>query len=158
MDEFVEKIYGNRVRTRVCGLCWEGQKLLLVNHFGIYGHDFWLPPGGEAVFGQPAASNLVREFKEETGLDIQAGEFRFVCEFIRPPLHALELFFTVRSNGGKLISGYDPEMNDKKQVITEVRYLTMVEIDALPEKHKHGLFKMAKKAEKVNDLTGYWKI
>ena len=158
MDEFAEKIYGDRVRTRVCGLCWEGQKLLLVNHFGIYGHDFWSPPGGGVEFGQTAASNLIREFREETGLDIQTGEFLFACEFIRPPLHAIELFFAVKSNGGKLISGYDPEMNDEKQVISEARYMSTSEIDGLPENHKHGLFKLAKKAEKVNALTGYLKI
>ena len=158
MDKSVENIYGNRVRARVCGLCWEGDKLLLVNHQGLYGYDFWSPPGGGIEYGISASDNLIREFREETGLDIQVGEFRFGCEFILPPLHAIELFFDVISTGGKLVTGQDPEMGKTKQVILDAKFLSASEINALPNKHKHGLFKLAKTAEKVNDLRGYLKI
>ncbi len=158
MDQSVEKIYGNRVRTRVCGLCRQGEKLLLVNHHGVYGHDFWAPPGGGIEFGVSITDNLVREFQEETGLDVRIGEFRFGCEFIMPPLHAIELFFDVTVTGGLLTVGHDPEMVDGKQVITAAQFLSPGEIDSLPEKHKHGLFKAAKTAQKVSDLRGYLKI
>lgn len=143
---------------RVCGLCTEGNKMLLVNHRGVYGHDFWAPPGGGVEFGLSAGENLIREFREETGLEVEVGEFRFGCEFIEPPLHAIELFFEVAAVHGILTIGRDPEMGDKTQVITDVKFFFFEEIDAMPENHKHGLFKLAKTAEKVSGLRGYLKI
>jgi 8-oxo-dGTP diphosphatase len=158
LDPSVIDIFGNKVRVRTCGFCWEGGKLLLANHYGLYHHDFWAPPGGGWEFGQWASGNLAREFREETGLDVEVGDFRLVCEFIQAPLHAIELFFEVRKTGGQLSTGTDPEMGNESQVISEVKFLSCAEIDALPLEHKHGLFKLAKTAEKVGDLKGYLKI
>lgn len=158
MDKSVQEIYGNRVRVRVCGLCWEGDRMLLVNHRGLYKHDFWAPPGGGSESGQSIEFNLRREFREETGLRIKVGSLQFVCEFIQPPLHAIELFFDVTAIGGRLFIGADPEMDEKEQIIHEVKYLAESEIRALPARHKHGLFKTGKTLEKVRDLKGYLKI
>ncbi len=158
VNKSVEKIYGNRVRTRVCGLCWEGSNLLMVNHRGLYGHDFWAPPGGGIAFGEAADFSLAREFKEETGLDVFVGEFQFACEYVNLPLHAIELFFRVKVEGGILETGTDPEMPGKDQIIKEVKYLSEREIGDLPEIHKHGLFRLAKNREKILNLAGYLKI
>ncbi len=158
IDKSVQEIYGNGVRIRVCGLCWEGDRMLLVNHHGIYNHDFWAPPGGGVEFGQSAEFSLIREFREETGLSINVGNLQFVCEFIQPPLHAIELFFDVTSTGGRPLAGADPEMGRKEQIIREVKYLAESEIRSLPDPSKHGLFKVAKTIEKVRGLKGYLKI
>ena len=158
MANSVQEFYGNRIRTRVCGLCWSGDHLLLVNHRILYTHDFWAPPGGGVEFGGSAPMNLEREFREETGLAIRVGAFRFLCEFINPPLHAIELFFDLAPVGGRLETGQDPEMGKNEQIISEVRYLTIPEILALPENHRHGLFNVAKSAEKIRDLKGYLNI
>jgi 8-oxo-dGTP diphosphatase len=158
VDTTAREIYGDRVRSRVCGLCMEGDTILLVNHAGLYGHDFWAPPGGGIQFGQPASLNLLREFKEETGLDVQVGEFLFACEFIHQPLHAIELFFKVTVTGGKLIRGVDPEMGKEKQVIHSVKYMTWREVDSLPPGHLHGAFGQAHPKEKIVDLRGYLRI
>lgn len=158
MHKTVQEIYGNQVRIRVCGLCWEGDRLLLVNHHGLYKHDFWAPPGGGVEFGQSVESNLIREFREETGLSIKVGKLQFASEFIEPPLHAIELFFDVTATGGRLFTGTDPEMDEKEQIIGEVKYLSEAEISALPAMHKHGLFKGTKTIEKVRTLKGYLKI
>ncbi len=158
MDKTVQKIYGHRVRTRVSGLCWEGNNLLLINHRGLYPHDFWAPPGGGLEFGHSAETNLMREFKEETGLVIQVGQFRFAYEFILPPLHAIELFFDVSVSEGGLRIGTDPEMGENEQIIKELKYMSEIEIKAIPERHKHGLFKFAKTAENIRELKGYLRI
>ena len=89
-------------------------------------------------FGQPVSQNLVREFQEETGLVVQVGEFRFVCEFIQVPLHAIELFFQVTVLEGRLAPGSDPEMDKHKQIINSVEFLSIPKIMALPEGHRHG--------------------
>ena len=101
MTPEIAEIYGNRVRIRVCGLCWQEGSLLLIKHkMGPEG--FWAPPGGGLEYGESLEDTLRREFLEETGLDVVSEKFLFGCEFIKPPLHAVELFFNVRIVGGKL--------------------------------------------------------
>jgi 8-oxo-dGTP diphosphatase len=136
MDPAIAKIYGNRVRVRVCGLCYDGDTLLLVNHQSLGKADFWAPPGGGVDFGLSIAETLKKEFLEETNLAIEVGPFAFGCEFIDPPLHAIELFFHVSHTSGKLQKGYDPEL----QIIKEVAFLTPQQILALPAEHLHGIF------------------
>lgn len=158
MDKTTQEIYGGRVRIRTCGLCWDREKLLLVNHFGLYNHDFWAPPGGGLEFGVAAVDNLEREFIEETGLRVKTEELQFLCEYIQPPLHAIELFFNVKLMGGKLFTGSDPEMGIKPQIIMEVKYLSDKEIEVIPDSYKHGIFRIAKSMEKIRGLRGYLKI
>ena len=73
---------GNRVRIRVCGLLLEEESLLMVNHGGLYGHDFWSPPGGGLNFGEGVEDALRREFMEECGLAVDPVEFLFGCSEI----------------------------------------------------------------------------
>src|SRR6185436_6346269 len=150
------ELYGNKVRARVCGICSSAEGLLLVNHFGLYGHDFWAPPGGGMEFGQSAAANLKREFRVETGLEVQVGKLRFVCEFIQEPLHAIELFFGVSQAGGILKSGHDPEMSS--QIIKEVRFVSWKDLELLPGHHLHGALAHARTRHKIESLEGYLRI
>ncbi|GAB3762585.1 NUDIX domain-containing protein [Spirosoma pomorum] len=152
----VLKLYGNRLRLRVCGLYCEDDKLLMVRHRGINSSDtFWCPPGGGAQFGEKAPDALIREFSEETGLDVEVGEMLFVNEFMLPPLHALELFFTVRAVGGLLRLGQDPEMGVDEQIIEEVRLMTFDEIKQMPSDEVHALFQYCNSLEDVFQLRGY---
>lgn len=158
MDKSVQEIYGNRLRMRVCGLCQDGDAFLLVNHRGLTPGSFWAPPGGGVEFGQPAVESLAREFSEETGLEVVVGKFLFGCEFVHPPLHAVELFFSVTRTGGALLTGRDPEMGNKKQLLAEVKFMSFRDIDALPDSDKHGLFRLAKQAGRIHELNGYLRI
>src|SRR5688572_22092013 len=115
MDGEIAKIYGNRLRVRVCGLCWDGDSLLLANHSSVAGNNLWLPPGGGLEYGETLEKALKREFLEETGLEVTQLDFAFGCEFVKEPLHSVELFFNVAKNGGTLKTGYDPEI----QIIQE---------------------------------------
>lgn len=154
----VHEIYGNRIRLRVCGLCIQDDQILLVNHNLIAETDFWAPPGGGIEFGESAAACLVREFKEETGLDVQVGSFLFTTEFIQPPLHAIELFFQITILGGQLKKGIDPEMESKDQIIREVKFLSWDEIKKINPKSLHGAFSLVDEPVKISDLRGYFKI
>lgn len=139
---------------RVCGLCWTGDALLLVNHRGLTASDFWAPPGGGLEFGESAEASLQREFLEETGLIVKPLSFQFACEFVRPPLHAVELFFEVTPESGSLRAGYDPEL----PLITDVKYLTYTEWDSLPIDQRHGLFSLVRSAEELKRLRGFFRI
>jgi 8-oxo-dGTP diphosphatase len=155
--DIIEK-FGNRVRIRVCGLCWQGSHLLAVNHAGLYQANFWAPPGGGIEPGQYAADALAREVLEETGLRVTVKNLQFVCEYIKSPLHAIELFFNVEQRTGTLKQGTDPELADSNQIISEVKFLSWPEISALPVAEKHGIFRFCKQAEDLKKLAGFFRI
>jgi 8-oxo-dGTP diphosphatase len=153
MDSDINRVYGGRLRMRVCGFCWRGGKLLMVNH-RMNGGVFWAPPGGGLEYGQTMAETLVREFREEARIDAVPGRFLFGCEFIRDPLHAVELFFAVEAAGDPEV-GTDPELPG---VIAEVAFLTPEAILALPESSRHGIFRFCRKPEDFQQLSGFYTI
>jgi 8-oxo-dGTP diphosphatase len=121
-------------------------------------NTFWVPPGGGVEFGESLEEALKREFVEETGLIIQVKEFRFVVEVLRPPLHAIELFFTVETESPETMIGYDPEMSPDTQIIQAVEFLRWEEIKALKSSQKHGIFSICHNPEELMKLTGHYKI
>lgn len=158
MNPEIVKKYGNRVRLRVCGLCWEQDQLLMVNHIGITPGSFWAPPGGGIEFNQTAQESLIREFKEETNLSVTIGQFKFACEFINKPLHAVELFFEVFKAGGKLMVGKDPESEPGHQILQDVRWLNFSQIQAIPEDERHGIFRLVQSVQELKTLNGFYRI
>lgn len=154
MDKDVAEIYGHKVRVRACGVCLDGEKLLMVNHTGITRGDFWAPPGGGIEFGQSIEETLRREFLEETGFNITPGKFLFGCEFLRQPIHAIELFYVVKIESGKLRTGFDPEI----QIITEVRFLTPDEIHNIPPEELHEIFRTISSPAELLRLNGFFRI
>lgn len=154
MNPDLQNLYGNRVRVRICGLCWHNGDLLMVNHKGLTETDFWAPPGGGLEFGETAEQRLQAEFREEAGLEVSVGTFRFACEFIAKPFHAVELFFDVDIKGGKLSKGRDPELN----IIDAVRFMSVAELTSIPAKHVHGIFAHIESADELRKLNGFFRI
>src|SRR5688572_10749323 len=137
MNAEIAEIYGNKVRIRVCGLCWgQADTLLMVKH-KMGDRDLWAPPGGGIEFGESLEQALKREFLEETTLHIIPGQFLFGCEYISHPLHAVELFFDVKKIEGIAKKGNDPEI----QLIEEVRFLSTEEIRLIPSGSLHGILR-----------------
>jgi len=128
--------------------------MLLVNHKSLETAHFWAPPGGGLEFGEPIEEALKREFLEETGLDITITRFAFGCEFIRDPLHAVELFFHVKKLGGTLITGYDPEL----QLIQGVKFMSAAEILRIPSQELHGILRVAQDETGLLQLSGFYSI
>ncbi len=154
MDEKIGKIYGERLRIRVCGLLFEDERILLVNHRGLSTGDFWAPPGGGVEFGETIEQALRREFAEETGLTVTVHQFAFGCEFIHKPLHAIELFYWVQPTGGQLIHGQDPEL----PIISETKFFPAGELRDIGEKALHGILQRAQSKHDFQQLTGFYRI
>jgi 8-oxo-dGTP diphosphatase len=137
-------------------LCIENGKVLLVNHHSLNANgDFWGPPGGGMDFGHSAEENLIREFFEETGLNIEIEKFLFVHEYLSPPLHAIELIFKVKRKQGILKIGYDPEMGQDEQIIKNVRFVSFKEIVELGRGNIHQILFDVRKISDIDDLKGY---
>ncbi len=151
--------YGGQLRIRVCGIWIEGDEILLVHHKGLGpNNSLWIPPGGGIEFGESIPKALKREFKEETGVDIEVEEFLFVCEFFKSPYHAIELFFKVKGDRSQLVIGTDPELEKDNQIITQVSFRTINQIQQEATDNLH------QSLHNINNLTdlfiqkGYFKI
>jgi len=146
-SEEIKRIYGNKIRIRVCGILENDRKYLLVNHSKLNDDNiFWNFPGGGVDKNESIECTLIREFKEETNLDINLGKFLFLNQIIASSLHAIELYFRVFAENFENKTGHDPEID----IITETKWMTDDEILELPAKHKAKFFSNLKS---INDLN-----
>lgn len=128
--------YGGRVRVRVGALLFDAPQdptaVLLAEHEGLWeDRPFWTPPGGGVEFGEGLAEALRREVKEETGLDVEPGEVRYVLDFVRPPLHAVSFYVECRAPDlGAARLGADPELGDR-QLLRDLRMVPFEELGAI---------------------------
>ena len=154
LEKAVVEHYGNRTRIRVNGLAFRDGQLLMIKHLGIgeKGH-LWIPPGGGLEFGESVHQGLKREFLEEAGLECKVKDFLFVFEYLRPPFHAIELFFEVQIPDSPVRKGEDPEM--KEQIIEEVRFMSEEELYQTPPEEMHNVFTICKSFEELLKLNGY---
>ncbi|UJP63586.1 NUDIX domain-containing protein [Mongoliitalea daihaiensis] len=153
--EIVEK-FGNRLRTRVNGVLIKDETILLIKHRMAEGRYFWNVPGGGMKFGSNARDNLKREFLEETGLIVDVGNFLCIYEYLDEPLHAVELYFEVHAIGGELKLGKDPELENDKQLITEIAYLNLEKLHFIKKTEKHRLFWEINELNEVLKWKGYF--
>ena len=72
-----------RPRVRVAGVLIENGKILLIQHHKE-DKKYWLVPGGGVDWGESTSEALIREYKEETNLDIEVESFLFLSETIAP--------------------------------------------------------------------------
>jgi len=157
LDKKIVQHYGNQLRVRVCGICVEGNEILLVRHQALGKEGiFWSPPGGGMEYGQSAEENLIREFREETGLDIRVIRFLFVHEYLDPPLHAIELFYEVQISGGIMKLGRDPEMADEDQIIREVKFISFNAIRSSKKSYFHNTLSIGNTPAKLKAMHGYY--
>ncbi len=153
----IQATFGNQLRVRVCGILIEDEKILMIKHQNIGARGYlWSPPGGGLQFGETAHQALLREFQEETFLDISIERFLFVNEFLHAPLHAVELFFEVKKRNGTLAKGTDPEMPPDAQMISEVKFMSIDEIQQENPLNLHFLFRNIAKVSVILKKNGYY--
>jgi 8-oxo-dGTP diphosphatase len=69
--------------VRVYGLLMDTQNRLLVSDEFIRGNYFTKLPGGGLEFGEGTRECLVREYMEETGLEVTVGDHIYTTDFFQ---------------------------------------------------------------------------
>ncbi len=69
--------------VRVYGLLFDAHQRLLVSDEFIRGNFFTKLPGGGLEIGEGTRDCLQREFKEETGLDVEIGKHIYTTDFFQ---------------------------------------------------------------------------
>ena len=109
-----------RPRVRVAGILIEDERILLIEHTKN-NKKYWLVPGGGVDWGESAAEALIREFKEETSLDIEVEKFLFISETIAPDKqkHVINLYFKIKKaeNSSNIMKLGEEEM------LTDLRFI-----------------------------------
>jgi ADP-ribose pyrophosphatase YjhB (NUDIX family) len=101
------------------GILVEGGKVLLAgNRWYSDRPPVWTLPGGRAEEGEGTGEALLREFREETGLEIEPLKLAYVAEsrsVVRRQIFIV-CAFAVRRLGGELSTGDDPGVEELRFV------------------------------------------
>ena len=144
-----------RPRIRVAGILIEDNKILLIQH---HKNDkkYWLIPGGGNDWGETTKEALIREYKEETNMDIEVDEFLFFSETISPDKkrHVLNLFYKIhRNNKNDSIIKLGEEA-----VLTDLKFVTKEELKTMTiyPNIKENLLKLMNNEKIRTDLGSLW--
>ena len=91
------------MEIRVTGIVIEDGSLLVLNQDAPSTDRIWSLPGGKLEQGETLAEALIREVKEETGLDVEASRLLYVCDDLAGDgTQLVHMTFEARCTGGVL--------------------------------------------------------
>ena len=115
-----------RPRVRLTGVLLEDNCILLVKET-LRERSRWNLPGGSLEAGETIEEGLMRELREETGLQVQVDELLYVTDRFKTLGHQIvDLCFKVRRVGGSFEQRLADDGNG--ETLSEVR---MVPLDEL---------------------------
>lgn len=110
---------------RTTGVLIENQKILLLQQ-ATDEQRTWSLPGGKLEEGETLEESIIREMKEETGLDVVVEKLLYICDYIRKNKHVVHITFNVHRAGG--ILGVIDNNHDTRKIHT---------VDMIPIKDLH---------------------
>lgn len=98
------------------GLVRDGERILLIKRGRPPLQGYWSLPGGMVDLGETLAETVVREVREETGLEVEVTRFLGYADDAidhdqagRVQYHFLLMNFEARLLGGELLAGDDAQ-------------------------------------------------
>jgi len=109
--------------------------LLVLHRNPVTGEEWWTLPGGRLENEESAIEAIIRETKEECGIECELKSLIYVREFIEEHIqghdekvHHVELYFTAEVDNYDIETGVDPELDE--QCIVESRFMSKEEIES----------------------------
>jgi len=122
-----------KFRARAAAIIFnDNDELLMVLHkHPRTGEKWWTIPGGGLEIGECAKDAIVREVREESGIECVTENLVYVRELIDEDndRHYIELFFTARAVSYDIYTGTDPEL--PVQYIQKTAFLSEKQIREL---------------------------
>ncbi len=124
---------------RCRGLVFDGNSLLLVRFNPPEEGDHWQIPGGGSEPGESLNNCLVRELREETGLIVEPGPFRYLCHVVDGNMIRPHMYFEATAVGGSLddLGGMTSE---ETEWFVERRFVERAETLEIPAFPQHGVW------------------
>ena len=98
------------IRTRT--VIFNEKNEILVQHHFTSRNDYYRLPGGGVNYREKLEDCVIREIREETGLDIKVGHLLWVRDFLEQfSGHSIEFFFLVTISGGEFNPTLEGEDN-----------------------------------------------
>lgn len=113
-------------RVRLTGVLLEDNHILLVKET-LRERSRWNLPGGSLEMGETIEEGLVRELREETGLEVQVDELLYVTDRFKTLGHqVVDLCFLVHRVGGSFEQRLTDDGNG--ETLSEVRMVSCDEL------------------------------
>ncbi len=106
---------------RVTGILIEDDKILLVKQ-KVSEKRNWSLPGGKLEQGETLEQGIIREMKEETGLDIEIIKMLYLCDVSASSNTLLHITFLLKRVGGEIEL---PSNKYENNPIFEVRFVAL---------------------------------
>ena len=121
------------IKVRPTGVLIEGGRLLLLRQ-AVTVTRRWSLPGGALEPGETIGQCLVREMKEETGLDVRVGEFLYLTDrFLDCDTHIVHIMFLVARAGTEPLpdawTNLDPHPSATVAKRREIRMVPFTELE-----------------------------
>jgi len=112
-------------QIRVTGILIENDEILLVQQ-KVSDKRNWSLPGGRLEQGETLQQGLVREMKEETGLDVELVQMLYVCDVAASNHTVLHITFLLKRIGGEVAL---PTNEFDENPIHDVKFVPVSELE-----------------------------
>ncbi len=120
------------VRVRPTGILVEDNRILIVKQY-VTDNRSWSLPGGKLEAGETIEQCLIREMKEETGLDISIKELAYITDrILTAHLHIVHMSFLIRRTSRKTNAlewtHEDVEASKSSSKLREIKMVPVAEL------------------------------
>ena len=127
----IDAIRSQRPRASAAILRADSQEVLMVQHLRTDGTSYWQLPGGGVDVDEALKAAVLRELREETGLEGHVKRFLFTIPY---KYGTSTTFLVTVEPGAQPTLGYDPEeVNDQHRKLVAVAWPRLQDMQGNPE-------------------------